>query len=263
MKNNLKEHTSRKDRECYFCKEKKEVGKEVFWCPRLRTSSIGNTSVSYYGHWTCLACCENSFFNNMLAKHLDHSWMDLCGSCDFPVGAILKIRKMCDEPDSEWMIFRQTTLERSEKGIFLKKHRNGFIIHPDYFPSYSKYLGFKWDKHKGGIKVISKQISDGVVELVINKRKLPIRKVILLEDTLSFEPLTWWSLKRYYWSQCGYSQHSKDEKWMDNAPVIIAPLYINKDGASFDKNMKKRIEIIRKLEFEEGKKNVPGELNES
>lgn len=211
---------------CHFCEEESEIGKNIFWCPRLRNYKNGLT---YYGDWVCLKCCSHQFFKNIHDKHLSRSWMGSCAECDFPIGAILEAKEWYGVP------------ENSE--ICVRKFNERYVLAPSL--SYgNRYYGYKWDIHQKRLKLVERCLSEGIVSLVLKKGKLPTRKVILLEDTLSYDPLSWGELNRYYWKACGYKQHFKKEAWMDRSPVIICAGYLNEQGFNFDDNFKKKIEYL-------------------
>lgn len=217
---------------CSKCEQEKEKGKEIFWCPRLR--NYEEHALTFYGNWTCLNCCKESFYKAIHDKHLSRSWSGSCAECDFPIGAILDAKESCGIPTTEFHV--------------AKICENHIILHNtlSFLDSSLDYYGFKWDKHRKTLRVVRKPyIRAGVHELVLVKKKLPTRIVIILEETLTYEPLLWSDLNRYYWSSCGYKQHSRRERWMDIAPVIICSGYLNENGVNLDKEFKKKIEYIK------------------
>lgn len=213
---------------CYYCKEEKEVGKELFWCPRLRSYDNGLT---FYGSWVCLSCCKDTFFQSIHNMHLSRSFCGSCGQCDFPIGAILDANKYKSPPD---------------EFIVIKRQDKWFIQPKILTSSVYDYFGFKWDHHRKGLILIRRSFVEGICTLVLKEKKLPTRKVILLEDTIFFNPLSWNELNHYYYSSCGYKQHFREEKWMDQAPVIICSGYLNEEGFQFDEKFKKKIESLKK-----------------
>lgn len=230
-------------KECYFCKEEKEIGKEQFWCPRLRNSY---KNLYFYGDWVCLDCCKKSFYTSMFSIHLDGSGIGSCHSCDFPVASILSVHQSLGKPNANLTIVRASRYERDDLNPSHVKHiieRDKFRINDDSF-SMRRYYGFKWDYHNNCIIMTSQKYSDGVAELVLDKKKLPIRKIILLEDVLTFGCISWGELNRYYWSACGHSQHSNEEKWMDDAPIIISRGFIGQNGLEYDKRTKEKIDYL-------------------
>ncbi len=232
---------------CYYCKEEKEIGKDVFWCPRLRHYVSGK---SYYGHWVCLDCCKLNFFKNIFLRHLRGAYSPSCGDCDFPIGAILWVRRIYDKPQPELRVQKRTFIKRGENfGAELHIDENSFEIRPDSLFSYNQYYNFRWEYKTKTLKLIPREILDGIAELVLKHNKLPTKKVILLEDSITFGPLSWNELRKYYWSEYGIPQHFKKELWMDNSPVVIASFYLNEKGVNFDKNTKERIEYIKNNEL--------------
>jgi hypothetical protein len=241
----LVEEIIEKKESCYFCKENKVIKKEVFWCPRLRHYVSGK---SYYGNWVCLECCKNSFFKNTFAKHLEGSWSGTCAECDFPIGAILYVRNFYGEPIPEYRVVRKSTIVREEKSFHseIKIDKEKFDLHPILNTSFL-YYGFEWNRKS--IKLVPRSIFDGITKMVLIDKKLPTRKVIIIEDTLTYGALSWGELRRYYWSQHGSPQHFREEKWMDNAPVIITNFYLDEKGINFDKTTLEKIEHIKKTEL--------------
>ncbi|MFX0132091.1 MAG: hypothetical protein ACFFDN_00465 [Candidatus Hodarchaeota archaeon] len=216
---------------CYFCKEEKEVGKELFWCPRLRSHHNGPT---YYGNWVCVECCKNEFFESIHDMHTKTSYQGICPYCDFPIGAILYANRDNEDPPEE---------------LFITKRIDKWFIDSTYNFSYLyDYYGFRWDHHQNRLTLIRKAFNEGIGTLVLRKKKLPTRIVITLEDTFTYHDyaLSWNELNRYYWSSCGCEQHFKEEEWMDQAPVIICSGYLNQEGFNFDEKFKKKIENLRK-----------------
>lgn len=235
-----------KTEECHFCKARKEVEKELFWCPRLH-NSIKNQN--FYGDWVCLKCCRKTFFQALFDKNLGGSWCGSCAECDFPIAAILDIRRMFGAPSSkhDLKIIKEKRVERPEGSIGLRAVETGdFRVHWSVFSGeYSYYFGFKWNPHSKCIDLIKRSIIDGIAELVLRHKKLPVRKVILLRNTLTYAPLSWNELRKYYWSQYDIAQHHEEEEWMDNAPVIIAALYLNQETAVLEKETHKTIQLIK------------------
>jgi len=222
---------------CHFCEKEKEVGKELFWCPRLCSY---NNSLNYHGSWVCLNCCKDSFFKNSYDKHLSGSWIGSCAECDFPVGAILDANNRYEYPEELDLSVRKRKFGQEEK----------FVIEPlNFFNRY--YYNFKWDNNIKGLK-LTKRIRDSfnyLTTLVLEQKKLPTRIIIVLEDTFTYEPLSWYELSRYYWRSIGSKQHFREEKWMDQAPVIICSGYLDGKRLCLEKKFKKKIANLNKIIF--------------
>ena len=75
---------------CENCKEEKEIGKELFFCPRIRQMFKGEGMCGgFYGNFICKDCCKNNFLDNIHRWHQSGSAFGHCRECDFPVGAII------------------------------------------------------------------------------------------------------------------------------------------------------------------------------
>lgn len=229
----MSSQTTEKERKekCHFCKDEKEVGKELFWCPRLR--SFHNTLI-YYGSWVCVECCKNKFFESTYDMHTKSCFQGTCPYCDFPIGAIMYVNEDGDKPPNR---------------MFIKKFLGKWVVDTGFFyNSPYDYYGFKWDTHLRSVILVRRPFIEGIATLVVKKKKLPVRIVITLEDTFTHHShaISWNELNRYYWSSCGYEQHFKEEEWMDQAPVIICSGYLNEEGFNFNKEFKKKIENLKK-----------------
>lgn len=214
---------------CYFCKEEKEVGKQLFWCHRLRSF---DNMLTYYGSWVCVDCCKEKYFKGTYDKHTSRSWSHSCAECDFPVGAIVYANQYRGKPPTEYIV---------------QKRQDKWLIDPIDLIGYLDYYGFKWDHHLKKLILIRRSFVEGICTVVIKKKQLPTRKIILLEDTIYFDALSWSEVNHYYYSSCKDApQHFDEEEWMDQAPVIICSGYLGKEGFQFDKKFKKKIEALRK-----------------
>ncbi|MEA3248407.1 MAG: hypothetical protein U9Q73_01750 [Nanoarchaeota archaeon] len=230
---------------CSFCKQSKEKGTELFWCPRIiGQDDSKHATIHYFGNWVCLECCSKSYFKSMYDKHQGNSWCGSCARCDFPLGASLKADKLYQKP-TRGLFVRKCTIINRDENLHAKIEETGEFMFRELSPFAQRYFGFKWDHHRKKLILIGRPILDGVSELVFRHNKLPTRIIITLRDTFTYDSVSWGELRKYYWSACKYPQHFKEEKWMDSSPVIILSGYLNKDGINFNQNFMNHIEYLK------------------
>ena len=233
---------------CHNCKQKKELGVDAFWCPRLVNISLDINGV--YGDSVCLNCCKKMFLESIHDIHLRGSCGGRCYDCDFPIGAILDIKNTWLEKPPEKPYYIEEHIDREDT---TKKFYMVDLLTRSIFDR--MYSNFEWDSERRMLKIISEELveGDGIPSLVLDTKKLPTRIIITIDRTVESLPLYWYHLRRYYWSACGHEQYFDKEKWMDKAPVIIGYGLIGSDGkVSFDKEVKY---ILKQIESKFGLKN--------
>ena len=231
--------------ECPECNKSRDLKKEIFWCPRLRTTVNDGVSGYMYGQFTCIHCCREKFFDNIHSIHSSGGFaVGSCHNCDFPIGAILFADAWYEKPEDKEHYLIQRTLNDKTDHVFTTSF--GFREY---------YWGYKWDDGRGLLKVVPKIRCDGVQELLLKHRVLPKRIIITVEDLSSRLPLMWSDFTKYYWVDCGHSQHFDEEEWMDGSPVVLLPMYLNGEGAVMEGRVKGMVEaMVKKLNPKSGKK---------
>lgn len=219
-------------KKCHFCNKEikeKEIGKDVFFCPRLRNYNNGTT---FYGDWAHAECCKNSFFENIISWNKDGHCIGSCNSCDFPIGACLYAKVWLDDIQNEKVIIRRSV---NKKSVFYIEDIMSFS---------SNYPNFKWDNEKRVLKVIPKFYDDSRIQYdVFVNKKLPTR-IIITPECVRDAPL-WRDLYKFYWSTLGHPQHFNKEEWMDKAPIVFGVEFLGKYFKR-DENLKKVRKFVKK-----------------
>ena len=227
---------------CRDCEEEKEIGKDIFFCPL-----IINMNYDACGDYICTKCCQKNFMENIHAWNRGESVCGSCHQCDFPIGALLFAQSWVGEPEHpDYIVFERRAMKPiggKSKG-FTAERTGDFQV--NIFDHNKWYYGFQWNHKSRTLELKPKEIYDGYGELFFQKKKLPTRIIMTMNRALSSTSLQWQDYLSYYWAKTGHPQHFKEEKWMDESPVIITNLYCKTNMCKMDHNVQADADEILK-----------------